>query len=343
MTGIQDRIGTRSAAIVVVVLILVVGLGGAAFSTALLAEDTESSVATADDGEWVEYETIVVFRNDDIQPWYKFETMQAVDRVFIEEDVPVTLGVIPAVEGEDSPITESDQTCEYLQSLLRDHPGQFEIATHGYTHDQRTDFYNGSEFGGIPNETQSAWMTTGTEVLADCTGVRPRTFIPPMNTYDDGTVEAAVEEDYRTMSGGDWFTAEYYNETGVFTAGGLTHISEGASFIDWERGEFYSHSELQAEFNSSYESNEIHIQMLHYQTFETESDREKLRALIQHMNSKDTAFLTLDQLATGIEFGEIRETDAGWEIREPLESSDDAPDRLDDSTTIDHLFAKTVR
>ena len=343
MAKIRDRIGARSAAIVVFSLILVVGLGGAAFSTALLADDTESPMASADDGEWTEYETIVVFRNDDIQPWYKSETMRAVDRVFIEEDVPVTLGVIPAVAGADSPITESDETCEYLQSLLRDHPGQFEITTHGYTHDQRTNFYTGSEFGGIPNETQSAWMTTGTDVLADCTGVRPRTFIPPMNTYDDGTVAAAVEDEYRTISGGDWFTAEYYNETGVFTAGGLTHISEGTSFVDWEHGEFHSQSELQAAFDSSYESNEIHIQMLHYQTFDTEADREKLRTVIRHMSSRDTAFLTLDQLATGIESGEIRETEDGWEIREPLETPDDAPDRLDDSTGVDHLFSHTVR
>jgi len=60
-------------------------------------------------------------------------------------------------------------------------------------------------------------MTTGTEILRTCTGVTPRTFIPPMNTYDTGTVEAANTADYRTISGGDWFTTQYYNETQYFT------------------------------------------------------------------------------------------------------------------------------
>jgi predicted deacetylase len=326
-------------AAVVLLLIVGVGLGGATLSTSLLADNTDSSLAPTDDREWTEYETIVVFRNDDIQPWYKADTRRAVDRVFIEEDVPVTLGVIPAVNGADSPITDNGRTCGYLRSLLTEHPGQFEIALHGYTHDRRTGFYNGSEFGGIDPATQQRWMTTGTEIIRSCTGVTPQTFIPPMNTYDTGTVEAANTADYRTISGGDWFTRQYYNETGVFVAGGLVHASEGVSFVDWERDELHSQAELQAEFNDSYESNSLHIQMLHYQSFDTEADREKLRQLIRHMKSTDTAFLTVDQLTTGLQNGDIRETEEVWEIREPLEPPANSPDRLESSTGVDRLFS----
>ncbi|ACM58802.1 polysaccharide deacetylase (plasmid) [Halorubrum lacusprofundi ATCC 49239] len=339
LAGVRKRIGTQLTAAVILLLIVGVGLGGATLSTSLLADNTDDSLAPTDDQEWTEYETIAVFRNDDIQPWYKTNTRRAVDRVFIEEDVPVTLGVIPAVNGADSPITDNGRTCGYLRSLLTEHPGQFEIALHGYTHDQRTGFYNGSEFGGIDPATQQQWMTTGTEILRTCTGVTPRTFIPPLNTYDTGTVEAANTADYRTISGGDWFTTQYYNETGIFAAGGLVHASEGASFVDWERDELHSQAELQAEFNDSYESNTLHIQMLHYQSFDTEADREKLRQLIRHIKSTDTAFLTVDQLTTGLQSGNIRETEEGWEIREPLEPPANSPDRLEEPSGIDRLLS----
>jgi len=65
--------------------------------------------------------------------------------------------------------------------------------------------------------------------------------------------------------------------------------------------------------------------MLHYQSFDTESDRKKLRQLIRHIKSTDTAFLTVDQLTTGLQSGDIRETEEGWEIREPLEPPANSP------------------
>jgi len=335
---VSERLGSQSAAVVFLLMVVAVGLGGATVSTSLLAEETAGSVAGPDDREWTAYESIVVFRNDDIQPWYRTETRRAVDRLFIEENVPVTLGVIPAVEGTGSPITDSDGTCDYLRSLLSDHPGQFEIALHGYTHDRRTGFYTGSEFGGVDNATQAQWLSTGTGIMTACTGVEPRTFIPPMNTYDTGTVRAANAEGYRTISGGNWFTAQYYNETGVFVAGGLIHVSQDASFVDWDRHGLYNQSALRNEFDEAYEANELHVQMLHYRNFETEADRAKLRRLIRYMKSTDTAFLTVDQLATGLETGEIRQTGDGWEIREPLSTGPDAPDRIDDSRGRPPLF-----
>lgn len=321
LSRLRTRLGSQSAAIVVLLAVVGVGLGGATVSTTLLAEGTAGSVAGADEPEWSSYETIVVFRNDDIQPWYRADARRAVDRVFIEEGVPVTLGVIPTVGDEAAPITDSEDTCEYLRSLRANHPDRFEIALHGYTHDQRTAFYTASEFGGVANDTQADWLARGTEILAACTGVRPRTFVPPMNTYDTGTVEAAADAEYRTVSGGSWFTDEYYNETGVFVAGGVVHAPQNASFVDWDRNRPHNQSTLRAAFDDAYDDNEIHIQMLHYQTFETEADRAELRSLIRYMKSTDTAFLTVGQLAVGLESGDIRETEDGWEIREPLPAS----------------------
>lgn len=83
LAGVRKRLGTQLTAAVILLLIVGVGLGGATLSTSLLADNTDDSLAPTDDQEWTEYETIAVFRNDDIQPWYKTNTRRAVDRVFI--------------------------------------------------------------------------------------------------------------------------------------------------------------------------------------------------------------------------------------------------------------------
>lgn len=148
---------------VIVVMVLMAGITGALVASPLL-ESTPTADEAAADPNWEEYDSIVIFRNDDIQPWYNTEEMQAVDDVFIEEEVPVTLGIIPNPGGE-LPLTDDEATCEYLGSLEADHPGQFEMALHGYTHEEKTDFYNGSEFGGVPYETQAEWLASGEELL----------------------------------------------------------------------------------------------------------------------------------------------------------------------------------
>jgi len=119
LAGVRKRLGTQLTAAVILLLIVGVGLGGATLSTSLLADNTDDSLAPTDDQEWTEYETIAVFRNDDIQPWYKTNTRRAVDRVFIEEDVPVTLGVIPAVNGADSPLPTTVEPVATFDPCLR--------------------------------------------------------------------------------------------------------------------------------------------------------------------------------------------------------------------------------
>lgn len=51
------------------------------------------------------YQAIVIFRNDDVQPYYRTEALEEVSTVFLEEDVPLTHGVIPYTGS--TPITEA--------------------------------------------------------------------------------------------------------------------------------------------------------------------------------------------------------------------------------------------
>ncbi|MFC6905911.1 DUF2334 domain-containing protein [Halalkalicoccus tibetensis] len=311
----------------IVVMVLMAGVTGALAASPLL-ETTPTATEAAADSEWEEYESIVIFRNDDIQPWYSTEEMRAVDGVFIDEEVPVTLGIIPN-PGGDLPITDDEDTCEYLGSLEADHPGQFEMSLHGYTHEEKTDFYGGSEFGGVPYETQAEWLAEGEELLGQCVESPSKTFVPPMNTYDENTAELLAEEEYTVVSGGDWFTDGYYDvdeDEYYFEAGGMLHVPENQAFEDWGAydgtGEvpFEDTETLTGAFDETHADNGVHVQMIHYQYFTSEERLDQLRDLIQHMKATDdVGFMTLEQLSKGLENGTVERTDDGWRVLEPIE------------------------
>ncbi|ELY47642.1 DUF2334 domain-containing protein [Natronorubrum sulfidifaciens] len=318
--------GQRLLASVLVVVILLSGVAVAiSVSTVLESEQTDAAPI---DRTWEEYDTIVIFRNDDIQPWYNPEAMRAVDQVFIEEEVPVTLGIIPMVGGEQ-PITADETTCSYLRSLETEYPGQFEMALHGYTHEAQTDFYNGSEFGGMPATTQAEWLAAGEELMHDCVDRPSKTFIPPMNTYDESTVDVLAEAEYSVVSGGDWFTSMQYNATPPFEADGIRHVPETQAFENWTAAEdgtdevpLYDLETLTDSFDRSVETNAVHVQMIHYQYFTSDQRLERLRSLIQHMKATDdVTFMTLEQFDAGLEADEIEETDDGWRVLEPIEAT----------------------
>ncbi|THE64456.1 DUF2334 domain-containing protein [Salinadaptatus halalkaliphilus] len=311
-----------------VVMVLVAGIAGAVSVTPMI--DGESVGPGEVDTSWEEYDSIVVFRNDDIQPWYNQEELRAVNQVFLDEAVPVTLGIIPDTAGE-TPLSDDPELCSYLRSLEADAPGQFEMALHGYTHEQETDFYDGSEFGDLSREEQRERLADGEALLADCVESPSSTFIPPMNTYDATTVEALDEANYTTVSGGQWFTDQYYDSPNstVFEAGGLTHVPETQAFEDWSAyGEsdadeedvpFHDFETLTDSFDDAHAEGDIHVVMLHYQYFTTEERLDQLESLIQHMNDEgDVAFVTVEQLSVGLETGAIEETDDGWRVLEPI-------------------------
>lgn len=311
-----------------VVMVLVAGIAGAVSVTPML--ESESTEPASVDRSWEEYDSIVVFRNDDIQPYYNQDELHAVNQVFLDEEVPVTLGIIPDTAGE-APLTDDPELCPYLQSLEADAPGQFEMALHGYTHEQETDFYNGSEFGDLPREEQRERLADGEALLADCVESPSSTFIPPMNTYDATTVEVLAESNYTTVSGGQWFTDQYYDtpESAVFEAGGLTHVSETQAFEDWsaygESGDdedevpFLDLETLTDSFDEAHADGDVHVVMLHYQYFTTEERLDQLESLIQHMKVEDdVAFMTVEQLSVGLETGAIEETNDGWRVLEPI-------------------------
>ncbi|MFD1585696.1 DUF2334 domain-containing protein [Halorientalis brevis] len=291
---------------VVLVVILTISITGTLVAGPYVNAPADASPPTH------RVQTIVIFRNDDIQPYYRTETMRAVDRIFVEESVPVTQGIIPMTG--DRPIDETDDTCTYLRRRHRRHPELFEFALHGYTHEKLTAFYSGSEFGGLSPRNQLERIQKGTKIVKQCVGERPETFVPPMNTYDNTTAKKVAQVGYQTISGGSWFTREYYGKTSPFRAHGVSHVPNSASFVaDWSTNRFRNDTELTDDFDRAYRNGTVYVQMIHYPTFDTPAKRERLRQFIDYMQSKEgVAFMTVDQYTDGIQRGTIRRVDDGW-------------------------------
>lgn len=316
----------QQVAAVALASLLLLSLGAGAVD---MERKTETSETT--------YDAVVVFRNDDVQDGYRFETMRAVDRVFVEENVPVSLGVIAGGLDADG------RTCSYLRDLVDDHGDQFEIAAHGYTHEAETEFGGASEFGGHDRDVQADKLERMTDRIATCTGERPTTFVAPFDTYDGTTIELLAERGYETASGGGQtrtLLAERTEPTvgGAFQTGNVTHVPRSQAFVaDWETREFHDLETLEAAFEATAENGSVYVQMIHYQTFAEPDDRERLRSFIRTIEDYgDVRFATLGELGELVRDGDIRydETDDRWHVTETIEGDLELEVGFDDGVRI---------
>ncbi len=258
-----------------------------------------------------EYDTIAIFRNDDPHPGYRIEALRNLETVFIEANVPVTHGVIPA--APDNAIADDSEFCREFRRRDARYPGLFEYSVHGYTHQIETAFYGGSEFGDRPFETQRELVADGISKVADCVDRRPTTFIPPANTYDEATVRAILEEDLRVVSGGEWFTRQYYGDHELpFEAGGALHVPSTHDVVaDWGTLEFLPLEEMKAAFD---DVEHLYVCMLHYQHFTTEERIEYLEELVEYVDRDDrVGCMTLESFGRAYLDGTLTELDGGWE------------------------------
>lgn len=312
----------RSVFVITVVVVLVFGISMFAlyFGGGSPAADSENTV---EETTWNEYQSIVIFRNDDIQPYYRTEEMEAVDQTFIDNEVPVTQGVIPATGDEE--LNPDGELCQYLRTQAEEHPGTFEFAVHGYTHEQRTEFHGGSELGGLPPNEQQELIQDGTTALSSCINETPTTYVPPFNTYDNATAAALADEEYTVVSGGAWFTEQYYNEIGPFEDDGLLHLPTSQAFVkNWTTNEFHEQAHLETQFDEAYQDGDVYVQMLHYQMFTDQSKLDQLQGLIAHMQSKDDVrFMTVGEFADKHRAGELNQTEDGWQVKETVSGETD--------------------
>ncbi len=159
----------------------------------------------------------VIFRDDDVAPWWcSGDTLQAVNQVHIDENVPVTLAIVPdphaigtdsqvfqLPEGQPTPNVVAISGASPANELLQDpaflaymrsissNP-LFEFAQHGYSHknDKLLNSSEPSEFAGESASVQYEAIQKGRDDITEAFGITPTTFVPPFDHGDANTLEA---------------------------------------------------------------------------------------------------------------------------------------------------------
>jgi len=140
----------------------------------------------------------LIIRLDDISPFINMNRFSIFMKVLGEYNIPAVLGVVPFHLGK-----EKIEKIAPLLHFLEDKG--YEIAQHGYTHDQLSEnagflgMKKSSEFAGLPFEIQAERINKGKEIMEKA-GFSPTTFIPPWHTYDTNTIRALKTEGFRVLN-----------------------------------------------------------------------------------------------------------------------------------------------
>ena len=124
----------------------------------------------------------VVIRIDDIQDWWARDEQMLLIEYNIARGVPMTLGVIPDLFGQDNELVETVAFAVEQGS---------EIADHGWGHVVFPDFQL---------DEQARKMLLGKEKLREVLGVEVSTFIPPLYRFNSDTLLAMRDVGYTVIS-----------------------------------------------------------------------------------------------------------------------------------------------
>lgn len=113
---------------------------------------------------------------NDIKLWK--ETLREYDK----RGLRGVVGVCPVYKNEQL----SEEHTQFLHKLRSN---GWEVAQHGYTHEDIADKEYQSEFRGVPEFEQRRRIAAGQDILSDF-GFNPDTFIPPWHQYDAATIRA---------------------------------------------------------------------------------------------------------------------------------------------------------
>ncbi|WP_253737074.1 DUF2334 domain-containing protein [Halohasta salina] len=272
-----------------------------------------SSESLAVDG--TEYDSIVVFRNDDPAPWTDLETLRAVTDVFVRTETPVTYSVVVSDDNADERLDADHAVAAYLDDLRADHGDLVDLAVHGYTHTKETEFLGRSEFGGLNAAAQRDRITAATDLFDDH-GWDTDVFVPPYNTYDETTADVLADEGFSLVSG-NWYTLEdQFDVEGYQLDGDLTHLPMNLSMEDWDTESVRDIETLKRGIDRNNEASGLNVIMLHYYFYADQQQRETLEELVEYATAGDTKALTLGEVADKLDAGAIAPTEDGWIVDE---------------------------
>ena len=143
--------------------------------------DSEDIVEDSQDSVVAKSCDCVAFRFDDVQNYWLNDIQIQVIDVFLQKNIPLTVGIIGIDFGDDPKISE----------FIQENSDKLEIANHGFQHEDFTIF---------TKDQQIDLMRQTNEILSNVIGVSPKVFIPPLNNFDENTISAMKENEMTHLS-----------------------------------------------------------------------------------------------------------------------------------------------
>jgi peptidoglycan/xylan/chitin deacetylase (PgdA/CDA1 family) len=197
-----------------------------------------------------------MFRDDDAQPWYNFNTFKNITDTLINNNISQTIGVIPNASGNS---IGSDTTFKNYLNTIKNYD-TVELALHGYNHSL-------NEFGSLSQATAEAKISSGLEIFKSDLNMVPVTFIPPYHAYNTVTVNALKNKGFTR------FSTALYNDNYPWqdNLSGLLHVPAVSDFYDWDENRPRTYDEISSDCQKSLDQYDACVILFHSSNFKGSS------------------------------------------------------------------------
>ncbi len=214
-----------------------------------------------------ENKKFIVFRDDDIAPFWSFHTIFNITETFRSHNVPHVMALIPIPFGRD--IGSDVILGAYLKSIKND--PHIEFALHGNGH-------SFNEFGDLSVSEASFRIAEGLEIIETLTGIRPVTFTPPYHAYNNNTLVALRENNVNIISSG---TDDIYRGVAFREVDNITHLPATTDFYNWDEERYNTADEIKTSCEYAMSVYDMCVILLHHHQFNTDGrpDPSKIQVL----------------------------------------------------------------
>ena len=256
----------------------------------------------------------VVFRMDDLQDYWLKSAQLATMNQFISRNQSLTVGIIMKDTGNDTEIV--NKVKEGSDS------GLFELAVHGWNH---TDYTKLSE------EEQRKSLEDSNKKMIELFGNGSEIFIPPLNAFDDATINAVQQANMKILDGNgssfDELQLKGNNESGAqssiqIPSKDFFYIPSTISFTDYYQDRPFKNS-VQNIFNNvtqSINTNGYAVIIIHPQDFVKIENGTFTEALDENQTSDLSRLIDLI-LSNNIRLGSFSEVTGEIELQDGMISS----------------------
>lgn len=149
----------------------------------------------------------VIFELHDVTDHGHSNAQVAVMDLFINENKPLTLGIIAASFGNGNDTDVLEKVKEGIDT------GLFEAGMEGLTH---------ANYGNMTYDEQLSDFTAANDKIESTLGVHPTTFLPPFSTFNQETIKAIADLGMERISSSYWYektTPNSYKTSSSYSTG----------------------------------------------------------------------------------------------------------------------------